>query len=85
MYKIIILFCFVAGIQNVFAQNNNPDNVKAALARYSLMVRSIRTSCIKECGTNNLHVISVEIKKENKKIRLALAKKIIEKLEKIKT
>ena len=81
----IILFCFVAGIQIVFAQNNNIDNAKAALARYSLMERSIRTSYIKECGTNNLHVISVEIKKENKKIRLALAKKIIEKLEKIKT
>ena len=35
MKKIITLFCFITIVQTVFAQNNNPDNAKTALARYS--------------------------------------------------
>ena len=35
MKKTIILFCFITIVQTVFAQNNNPDNAKAALAGYS--------------------------------------------------
>ena len=35
MKKIITLFCFIAGIQTVFGQNNHPKNAKAALADYS--------------------------------------------------
>ena len=35
MKNIIIFFCFITSIQAVFAQNNNPDNAKAALAGYT--------------------------------------------------
>jgi tetratricopeptide (TPR) repeat protein len=35
MRKIITLFCFITIIQTVFAQNNNPDNAKAALSAYT--------------------------------------------------
>ena len=35
MKNIIIFFCFITSIQTVFAQNNNPDNTKAALAGYT--------------------------------------------------
>ncbi len=35
MKKIITFFCFVASMQAAFAQNNNPDSLKAALVSYS--------------------------------------------------
>ncbi len=35
MKKIIPFFCFVASMQAAFAQNNNPDSVKAALVSYT--------------------------------------------------
>ena len=35
MKKIIILFCFITGMQTAFAQNTNADSPKAALASYS--------------------------------------------------
>ncbi len=35
MKKIPTLFCFIAGMQDAFAQNNNPDSLKASLASYT--------------------------------------------------
>ncbi|MEP7254188.1 MAG: hypothetical protein ABI666_00360 [Ferruginibacter sp.] len=35
MKKLITLFCFITSVQIAFAQNNNPDNAKTALAGYS--------------------------------------------------
>ena len=35
MKKIITLFCFAASMQTAFAQNNNPDKLRAALAGYT--------------------------------------------------
>jgi hypothetical protein len=42
--KTITLFCFIAGMQTAFAQNNNTDSAKVALASYSnLMERFTAT------------------------------------------
>ncbi|MEO8712593.1 MAG: hypothetical protein ABI405_10745, partial [Parafilimonas sp.] len=35
MKKLIQVVCFFISMQTVFAQNNNPDNAKAALSSYT--------------------------------------------------